>query len=174
MRDGITIRKAALGELSVVEQIYEDAFPEEDLTPLARQLWGKDFVAQSLIGEADGVIAGHGFFTTCHLPDWDHRVALLGPLGVKRQAQGRGVGSAIIQVGLSLLTGRGFSHVFVLGDPAYYSRLGFSQETRVHTPFELKPDWAAAWQSLCLLDMAVPVAGTLEVPGPWDDERLWS
>ena len=174
MRKGITVRKASLGELTDVEHIYTDAFVEEDLTPLLRHLWGKDCVAYSLVGEWEGTLAGHGFYTTCRLPDQDNRVALLGPLGVKGQFQGQGVGSAIIQVGLSLLTGRGYSQVFVLGDPAYYGGLGFEQETQVHAPYPLPAEWATAWQSIALGEPPQRGSGTLEVPGPWCDASLWS
>lgn len=52
----------------------------------------------------------------------------LAPLAVTPTLQGEGIGAALVEAGLARLKDRHESLVFVLGDPAYYARFGFSRE----------------------------------------------
>lgn len=52
----------------------------------------------------------------------------LGPVSVKPDYQGTGVGSALIRGGLEQLQSQGAAGCVVLGDPAYYSRFGFERD----------------------------------------------
>ena len=63
--------------------------------------------------------------------------------------------------------------MFVLGDPAYYGRLGFATEKRIEPPYGLPPEWEGAWQSQYLDGQAATTAGRLLVPDYWDDAALW-
>lgn len=56
------------------------------------------------------------------------RALALAPLGVLPDRQGAGIGSALVREGLRAAPRRGREAVFVLGDPAYYERFGFSRE----------------------------------------------
>ncbi|MEM8665826.1 MAG: hypothetical protein AAGF49_17100 [Pseudomonadota bacterium] len=69
--------------------------------------------------------------------------------------------------------GCGVQKVFVLGDPAYYERLGFKMETEVATPQPIPDDWATAWQSISLTGTA-RFAGKLDAPDPWREPKLWA
>lgn len=60
----------------------------------------------------------------------------------------------------------------VLGDPAFYGRLGFQPDRTLAPPYVLPPVWAEAWQMLRLTD-APALTGTLQVPPAWDDPALW-
>jgi len=60
----------------------------------------------------------------------------------------------------------------VLGDPAYYSRVGFAPETRVSPPYPLPEEWRAGWQSIALQE--TELKGALEVPAPWRRAHLWA
>ncbi|MEV0567515.1 N-acetyltransferase [Dactylosporangium sp. NPDC050588] len=87
-----------------------------------------DPAALSLVAEEDAEIAGHVMFSRCLL-DAPRRlvpVQSLSPLGVAPHRQRRGIGSALIQAGLRQLDERGAPLVFLEGDPAYYSRAGFT------------------------------------------------
>lgn len=50
---------------------------------------------------------------------------LLGPLGVARQAHGRGRGTALLHRGLAQALQQGHRFVFLIGDLPYYGRVGF-------------------------------------------------
>lgn len=81
----------------------------------------------SLVAEQGGRVVGHVMFTP-GLLDAPRRlveVQVLSPLAVLPGHQGGGVGTALVRHGLRTLAGRAVPVVFVEGDPAYYSRLGF-------------------------------------------------
>lgn len=81
----------------------------------------------SLVAEQDGLVVGHVMFTRSLL-DADRRlvdVQVLSPLGVLPEFHRRGIGSALVQYGLTVLAERAVPLVFLEGDPGYYSRFGF-------------------------------------------------
>jgi putative acetyltransferase len=82
----------------------------------------------SLVAEREGEIVGHVAFSRVKIDgeavDWYG----LGPIAVRPDSQGCGIGVALIEAGLErikALNGRG---CVVLGDPAYYSRFGFKSD----------------------------------------------
>jgi putative acetyltransferase len=83
----------------------------------------------SLVAVEDGEPVGHVMFTPSLLdaPARLVGVQVLSPVGVHPRAQGRGVGSALVEEGLRLMDERGVPAVFLEGDPAYYRRFGFEQ-----------------------------------------------
>lgn len=52
---------------------------------------------------------------------------LLGPLTVKPELRGRGIGIALMQQGLDAARAAGFDTVLLVGDEPYYARVGFSR-----------------------------------------------
>ncbi|MGW3248551.1 GNAT family N-acetyltransferase [Streptomyces sp. NPDC001070] len=82
----------------------------------------------SLVAEHNGRIVGHVMFTR-GLLDAPRRlveVQVLSPLAVVPEHQRSGFGSALVRRGLTALAARDVPLVFLEGDPAYYSRLGFT------------------------------------------------
>jgi len=174
MTASVTIRQSAPEDRDGIEALYPDAFPDEDLLAVVGKLLDMPSGALSLVAVEGETIAGHVIFTDCGLSGSDARLGLLGPLGVVSARHGQGIGSALVRQGHDRLRKAGITHVFVLGDPAYYSRFGFAAETGVAPPFPLPDEWQGAWQSLAL-DAGVPIPrGTLLVPEPWDDRALWA
>jgi len=51
---------------------------------------------------------------------------LLGPLAIDPERQGRGIGRALVFHSLETATAAGHRLVFLVGDPAYYARFGFT------------------------------------------------
>ena len=56
------------------------------------------------------------------------RALALAPVGVRPEFQRHGLGSAMITRALEIARDRQIDAVFVVGDPAYYTRVGFSLE----------------------------------------------
>ena len=56
------------------------------------------------------------------------RALALAPVGVRPEFQRHGLGSAMITRALVIARDRQIDAVFVVGDPAYYTRVGFSLE----------------------------------------------
>ncbi len=81
----------------------------------------------SLVALEQGQLIGHLMFTPSLLdaPARLVSVQVLSPVGVHPDAQGRGVGSALIGEGLRILDERGVPAVFLEGSPDYYCRFGF-------------------------------------------------
>lgn len=54
------------------------------------------------------------------------KAVLLGPLAVDTSAEGRGIGSALMQHAIAEATRLGHGAILLVGDPEYYHRFGFS------------------------------------------------
>jgi putative acetyltransferase len=162
------------GDLISIEVLYPDAFPDEDLLPLVRDLLQDARVALSLVGIIGSSLVGHVIFTTCGVAGSSDKAALLGPLAVTSAWQRQGIGSAIIRAGLQQLENASVTQVYVLGDPAFYGRFGFVPETRVAPPYLLPAEWRGAWQSTSLGSVKPPLRGKLSVPQPWLQPALWA
>jgi putative acetyltransferase len=111
----LQVERAAFGgevEAGLVTELLED--------PTARPLL-------SLLARDDGRAVGHVLFTAARLAGAPRAVsmAILAPLAVVPEAQGRGVGGRLVTHGLKLLRDSGVELVFVLGYPGYYRRHGF-------------------------------------------------
>ena len=174
MSDELEIRESVQGDSGVIESLYPELFPDENLLPLVRDLLRDAAVTTSLVGEVDSRIVGHVIFTKCGVVGSDVNAALLGPLAVAPAWQGQGIGSAIVRAGLRRLEDMDVNLVFVLGDPAYYGRLGFRPESLVEPPFRLPAEWDAAWQSRSFGDTMAPRPGKLSVPRQWLHPALWA
>ena len=167
------IRQSTSGDVAAILALYPQAFPEEDLVPVVTALLEDPPIRISLVATIDGQIVGNVIFTNCSLPGSEAAVSLLAPLAVAPECQRQGIGTKLVHEGLKQLTDAGFDLVFVLGDPAYYSRLGFTMESHVEMPYPLPPQWAEAWQSRYLSDAATQT-GKLMVPPQWRHQELWS
>ncbi len=167
------IRESGAGDRRAIKALYPEVFPREDLMPLVRALLDEGAAVLSLVAIVDKVVAGHGVFTRCRVEASDAPIALLGPVAVLPSWQKRGLGSALIRDGFSRLEAEGAAQVCVLGDPAYYSRLGFAPERHVAPPYALPEEWRDAWQSVGLGGGHSIVDGKLTVPQPWRDPALW-
>ena len=174
MTESIEICESMPGDLAAIELLYPDAFPDEDLLPLVRDLLREATAALSLVGIIDSRLVGHVIFTKCGVVGSSGKAALLGPLAVAPAWQRQGIGSAMVRAGLRRLEDAGVSHVYVLGDPAYYGRLGFLPESCVAPPYPLPDEWGGAWQSKSLRGAATPGPGKLSLPRPWLNPALWA
>ncbi|MBF0453660.1 MAG: N-acetyltransferase [Magnetococcales bacterium] len=166
------IRESVPEDREALEKLYSAAFPDEPLWPLVTVLLECDGV-RSLMAKQSGSVLGHCFFTPCTVAGYEAPVALLGPLAVMPNRQRRGIGGRLVEAGIKQLAEAGFTHLFVLGDPAYYGRFGFQPDDSVTPPYVLPEAWTEAWRSLPLRQDVPPIAGTLSVPTPWQDVALW-
>ena len=173
-RDDLEIRESVSSDAPAIKALYPSAFPDENLLPLVRDLLEHRDDTLSLVARIDSAIVGNVIFTLCEVSSGSKNAALLAPLAVAPEWQRQGVGSALVRTGLQQLRDAGFGIVYVLGDPAYYGRLGFKPEASVRTPYPLPADWADAWQSQCLGNAVIPTNGQLSLPKFWLDPALWS
>lgn len=99
------------------------AFGGTDEAALVDALRGAGDLALSLVARFQRAYLGHVAFSPIKapFPAW-----ALAPLAVRESVRGQGIGAALVQQGLAVARARGVQAVFVLGDPAYYARFGFS------------------------------------------------
>ena len=77
----------------------------------------------SLVAEEDGVLLGS---VICSRGRIGQRPSVgLGTIGVLPTAQGRGIGSALMQAVIVAAEAAGEREIILLGDPAFYGRFGF-------------------------------------------------
>ena len=100
----------------------------------------------SLVAEVDDVVTGHVIVTRGWLEPAGAPVLGLGPLGVLPEAQGLGVGTALVHSVLAVAEAAGETLVALLGEPAYYGRFGFraAEELGVGAP---EPRWGRHFQA---------------------------
>lgn len=161
-------------DLPALEGLYRAAFAEEDLVPLLHQLLNHGDDVLSLVALSDGEVVGHVAFTRCEVEPGGAPAALLGPLCAAPSRQKQGIGGRLVREGLERIAVWHPAAALVLGDPGYYARFGFEPGCKLAPPYELPAEWAPAWQVLGLQQGAPELTGTLAVPGPWQDQALWS
>jgi putative acetyltransferase len=176
----IRIRKAALADRAHIAEIYRHAFAENEqdlIADLAVDLLVEQTrpLTISLLADSGTVAVGHIAFSPVTIDRHDDlRASILAPLAVKPNIQKQGVGSLLVQSGITMLGDAGVHIVFVYGDPAYYGRFGFRTGTaeQFRPPHELQ--YPLGWQAV-ILSPATPekLSGTIACVSALDDPRLW-
>ncbi|TVR96674.1 MAG: N-acetyltransferase [Rhodospirillales bacterium] len=142
------ILEASTAQLDHMVAVERAAFGGEAEAQLVRELLADPSARPwlSLLAWAEDRPVGHILFTAARVPDAGRPVsaAILAPLAVVPDAQGRGIGGRLIERGAELLSGSGVGLVCVFGDPRYYARFGFTAATphRLALPFPVSPEEA--------------------------------
>jgi len=151
------IRPALPDDASAISAVLTAAFPTDAESRLVTALRIAGDAVIELVAEApDGTILGHILLTPMTVGA-QHALALA-PLSVVPSAQRQGLGTALVRAALDLARARPEAWCLVLGDPAYYSRFGFTAEAAARATCV---PWAAnpAFQALALRAEAPPLLG---------------
>jgi len=129
----MVIRTEAPRDADAVRSVLTVAFRGNDEAALVGMLHADGFVVVSLVAVVDEDLVGHVLFSRLTIrTDTAARPGVaLAPLAVLPAFERRGIGAALVREGLRRLTDLGETVVIVVGDPAYYTRFGFSTE-RAH------------------------------------------
>ena len=82
----------------------------------------------AFVAEEDARIVGHIMLTKTYVATTDgskFEALLLAPLSIALEYRNRGIGQKLVRQSFELAKKLGFSAVFVVGNPLYYSRFGF-------------------------------------------------
>ena len=82
----------------------------------------------SLVAIDQDDIVGHVAFSPVGIPNSEGDWYGLGPISIRPDRQGRGIGALLIQAGLDQLRSLGAAGCVLLGDPDYYGRFGFESD----------------------------------------------
>ncbi|MFK8251508.1 GNAT family N-acetyltransferase [Ancylobacter terrae] len=105
-----------------IRGLLVDAFGGPAEADLVEQLRADGDAAIALVAEQAGVVVGHVMFSPMAAPV---RALALAPVAVAEDIRQQGIASRLINAGLAIARERLWHMVFVLGEPAYYSRFGF-------------------------------------------------
>ena len=123
----VEVRDERVGDSEVVLAVIAAAFTvEPEVEGLWRDLRDVPGTA-SLVAELDGSVVGHVGLSVGWVDALDRLVPVLvlSPLSVHPSHQGIGIGGRLVAAARSRAEQLGAPALFLEGDPAYYSRLGF-------------------------------------------------
>jgi len=162
----VRVRPEEPADVEAVRAVHDAAFGQAAEGDLVNALRGGAWwhPSLSLVAESDGEVVGHVLLTDVTLAG--RPVFTLGPIGVLPAHQRSGIGSALMAAALdgAATTDRGL--ITLLGDPAYYSRFGFTPAAGMNV---LDP-WGAPhgyFMALRLPAYSPDLVGTPEYPAPW-------
>jgi len=130
MQTQVRIRRETPADIGAIRAVTAEAFR----TPAVSQqtepyiidaLRAAGALTLSLVAEIDGKVVGHVAFSPVTISDGAGDWYGLGPVSVLPGHQRRGIGSALIRKGLSMLRGLGGRGCCLVGHPEYYTRFGF-------------------------------------------------
>jgi putative acetyltransferase len=149
----IAIRPATGGDVAAIDALLRKAFPDAGEAMLVQRLCVDGDMVLTLLAddEETGSLAGVIVYSRMAVEIGGKAVAAvaLAPLAVDAGQRGQGVAEALVRASLAQLGDAGAMLVFVLGEPDYYARFGFSA------------DWARGFASPYAGDylMALPLQG---------------
>lgn len=122
----LAIRAEAPADREAIRALHRAAFGGEGEARLVDALHDERAVVLSLVVEENGHLAGHILYSRLTLDPPHAGASSLAPVAIAPEHQKRGIGSRLIGEAHRMLAASGEKIVFVLGDPAFYGRFGFS------------------------------------------------
>jgi putative acetyltransferase len=119
---------------SAIRALLLEAFPTAVEADLVEQLRRDGDLVISRAAIVDESVVGYAALSRMTAP---MRALGLGPLAVTGGRQRQGIGASLIRKCIADAKAAGWQAIFVLGDPAYYGRFGFSTSAaeRFETPY---------------------------------------
>ena len=129
-----TIRNERPGDVASIAYVTEEAFKAFEISNhtehfIINALRAAGALTLSLVAEMDGNVIGHIAFSPVTMSDGASDWYGLGPVSVLPAHQRQGVGTALIQEGLSRLSDRNAKGCCLVGHPDYYKKFGFKNVT---------------------------------------------
>ena len=146
----VSIRTAQPRDREAIRLVEEHAFGQKAEAGLVDALvTGGDAVVE-LVAVEDGQVVGHILFSRMHVVQGRNRfpAVALAPLAVEPSFHGSGIGGALVLEAHVRLKAAGETLAIVVGDPAYYSRFGYTRgrAAKYESPYQGEALQALAWQ----------------------------
>jgi putative acetyltransferase len=163
----LILREEEAADRSAIVRLHEMAFDGRTEAELVDALRRERAVVLSLVAEEEGDVAGHVLYSRLTVESGEAfaPALALAPLAVGSERRRRGIGTRLVQEAHRRLASRGEVLVFVVGDPAYYARFGFSLAAarRFETPYDGPHVMALA------LNRGAPAGGIVHYPAAFAD-----
>lgn len=135
----LIVRPEAQGDADMIHEITQAAFANAEHRSgtegaIVDTLRQASALTVSLVTEEGEMLVGHVAFSPVKIDGCDLGWFGLGPLSVRPDRQGLGIGAQLVRDGLASLRAIGAQGCVVMGDPAYYERFGFRQDDRLRYP----------------------------------------
>lgn len=127
------LRPEQPGDADAIRSITQEAFAGAEHSSgtesaIIDNLMSAGTLSLSLVALSNDRIVGHVAFSPVKIAGGDQGWFGLGPVSVRPDMQGKGIGSRLIRESLAQLRAAGAEGCVVLGDPAYYRRFGFAAD----------------------------------------------
>jgi putative acetyltransferase len=121
----IDFRDESPQDQKAIFNVVSCAFDRLAEAHLIQQLRENGDIVTSLVANEEGQVVGHILLSRMDAP---FPSLALAPLSVIPTKQRSGIGSALVERAVCRARDEGWAAIFVLGDPNYYERFGFSIE----------------------------------------------
>lgn len=141
-----SIRGEETEDFAAIRAVNELAFGQSEEADIVDSLRESGGSVLSLVATHENEIIGHIQFSSVTIEDDGGVIegAGLGPMAVRPDFQGQGIGSALVEAAFTTMRDRAAPFVVVLGHPNYYPRFGFEPASRhdIACQWEKIPDEA--------------------------------
>lgn len=125
------IRPETADDREAIHAVVTEAFGRRHEADLVNALREAGDLVVSLVAAQAGDVCGHVALSRLRSPE---RSLALAPLAVSPGIRGYGTGAALVREALICARQLGYDLVFVVGEPRYYQRFGFSPKTAASFP----------------------------------------
>ena len=145
------IRKRQSADIPRIREVNTLAFGQPEEADIVDRIRERCREILELVAVRDDEIIGHILFSPATIACRERTItgAALGPMAVAPSHQRQGIGTTLVEAGVSLLREKSCPFLVVIGHPAYYPRFGF----RPASQFGIQCDWdvpAAAFMMMVL------------------------
>lgn len=138
-------------DASGIDALLRRAFGRDDEAELVHQLREDGLLTLGIVATDDeGGVVGYAAFSPVDVAGEDRQWVALAPLAVEESLRGQGLGEKLVYEGLDALNEFSYAAVVVLGEPAYYARLGFKNAAQ----YDLHCRWPGGESALQVYPLA--------------------
>jgi putative acetyltransferase len=159
----IAVRVEQPADYQAIHALHRAAFGGDGEGGLVDTLREDGAVVLSLVAAEGRRVVGHVLYSRLTIDGRDVGASALAPISVDPSRQRLGIGTRLIEEAHRRLRAGNESLVFVLGEPGYYARFGFTTEAAksFRTPYD-----GENMQAL-RLSADMPASGTVAYPAPF-------